>query len=294
MRFFRASGLRRVALAPRSALAVGIGLLGSFAFLFDCGGSAFSGASGGASGAGLGNGGIGQGGTTTEGGTNSGGAKGGKAGASGRGGASAAGSSGTAQGGGGEGGEPPSAGAGGVSEAGFGGDSGGDSGGAPTSVCPAAPPIAGACVSGLICTYGADLRPACRTRYECSSNLWTVSGTACSLLVACLDRDGGVPHPGDTCAAVGEDCTLGDEAQGGPVYCRCDVCVGAACSPKWDCVGPPLKPCASSPPNEGQACDTNGQSCSYGSCSMPANDVETMQCVGHYWQRLGGGCATAG
>jgi hypothetical protein len=253
------------------------------------------GASGGSSGIGAGAGGIGQGGARAAGGANGGDAgvleRGGGPSGGASGGGASGGGSGSGQGGGGEAGEQATAGKGGVSAGGAVGMSGG---GAPTSVCPAGPPNNDACVSGLICTYGMDLRPACRTRYECMNKLWTVSGTACAPLIDCLDRDAGIPHPGDECTSVGEDCTLGDEAQGGPVYCRCDACVGAECSPKWDCIGPPLKPCLAIPPNEGQACDTNGQSCSYGSCGMPANDVEALQCVEHFWQRVAGGCASAG
>jgi hypothetical protein len=286
---FRLRRLARLRQVQRSAFAIGLGLLAAVAFLFDCGGSSFMGASGGSSGVGVGVGGIGQGGAV--------GASGGDAGVLERGGGSSGGSSGGAQDGGGHAGALATAGKGGVSTGGAVGVSGGGAvgaGGAPTSVCPAAPPNNDACVSGLICTYGMDLRPACRTRYECMNKLWTVSGTACAPLIACLDRDAGIPHPGDECTSVGEDCTLGDEAQGGPVYCRCDACVGAECSPKWDCIGPPLKPCLAIPPNEGQACDTNGQSCSYGSCGMPGNDVEGLQCVEHFWQRVAGGCVSAG
>ena len=294
MRFFGDSRLRHHGRVQRSALAIGLGLLGALAFLFDCGGSSFSGASGGSGGAGAGAGGIGQGGASIAGGANGGDAgvieRGGGSTGGGSTGGGSTGGSGSAHGGAGEAGEPAAAGEGGISNAG----AAGVSGGAATSVCPATPPNGGACVSGLSCTYGTDLRPSCRTHYECTNKLWTVSGTACALLIDCLDRDGGIPHPGDECTSVGEDCTLGDEAQGGPVYCRCDVCVGAECSPKWDCIGPPPKPCSAIPPNEGQPCDTNGQSCGYGSCGMPGNDVEALQCVNRTWQRVGGGCASAG
>jgi hypothetical protein len=163
----------------------------------------------------------------------------------------------------------------------------------PASACPANPPTqtSGACVSGLSCTYGDDLRPACRTHVDCLDGMWSAQAvSACKPLIDCGSRDGGVPQVGAACTNVGEDCTLSEGPGAGLVYCRCDACLTSPCTPAWDCKGPPPTPCPQLLPNEGQPCDTNGESCTYGSCSMSADEVADMECIAHIWNQIANVC----
>jgi hypothetical protein len=229
----------------------------------------------------------------------------GGAGGSARGGAASGGSSGAARGGGSSGGNPPVAGAAGAGSAGSsaggtnagGTNAGGEAGAPATGVCPPNPPTAssGACVSGLSCTYGTDLRPACRRHVDCVDGMWSTQAlSACKPLLDCVARDGGIPQQYEACTEVGEDCTLTEGPGQGLIYCRCDACLGdGTCTPTWSCIGPPPNPCPQSLPNEGQRCEMNGQSCTYGSCNLPANDVADMECVANVWQQVAGGCVTA-
>jgi hypothetical protein len=180
MRFF-GDASRFNAHFSRPALALGVSALIGSLFLLDCAGSAFTSGTEAAAGAQAGLGG------SDAGGMDPGGA--GKAGQTS------------------SGGSPAVAGAGGVGDAG-GSLAGGAGGELPVSACPQAPPTGGTCVTGLSCTYGMDLRPACRTRYQCTKGVWTSDGTMCSPLLDCGAREGGIPQVGHECTEVGEDCTL--------------------------------------------------------------------------------------
>ena len=185
-------------------------------------------------------------------------------------------------GGGASGGRSGSGGASGGGRSG-GGGAGGGSGGAgpvPDATCPTDPPGDEPCVTGLSCSYGDDLRPRCRSRYQCENGSWTAQLAKCTALIACIDRMGGIPHANDACTDVGEDCTL-DNGANGKVYCRCDACSGVMCKPTWECAGPPTG-CPLVVPNEGQPCDVNGTSCQYGNCNM-ANGLQ-VQCTKKTWR----------
>jgi hypothetical protein len=134
-------------------------------------------------------------------GGSSGALSGGSAGQSTQGGGSSAGSAGAPAGGMSAGGAPPSAGAGGAPSAGAGGapsagaagmNAGG--GGMPSTTCPTRPPTDQACTTGLSCSYGTDLRPACRNHYDCEAGMWNAKVSACKVLESCAVRDGGVPQ----------------------------------------------------------------------------------------------------
>ncbi len=288
MRFFSRQNV------GRSGALVVTGFLGSL-FLFHCGGSAFTGASGGGAG-GIGGSALsgGAGGANATAGANAAGtASGGSAGAIPAGGAASGGSAGAAQDGG-VGGSAPLAGAGGaVGVGGSGINAAGTGGSAPSTVCPATPP-SGACVGGLSCTYGDDIRPTCRTQYNCVAGEWSAKLTGCEPVESCAARDGGVPLVGTQCTEVGEDCTLSQGANLGLVYCRCDQGLIAAVKPKWDCVGPPPSPCPQVEPNAGAACGTNGQMCAYGSCSIPTDSAMGFECDDQVWKQTAGGCPTSG
>jgi hypothetical protein len=301
----------------RVVAAVTLGLLGSGLCLIDCGGTAFTtgGGSSGAGGSSAAGGVSAQGGTggaiTSSGGSSAGGIStgggAGRGGASGQGGASGKGGGGSSGASGGASGGPPNGGAGGVGGSLAGGaggavggaggtNSGGTGGVIVTTACPVSPPTANSppCAPGLSCTYGDDLRPACRTHVDCLDGAWVAQAApACKPLIDCGSHDGGVPQVGKACTLVGDDCTLNEGAGNGLVYCRCDTCTASTCTAEWDCIGPPQSPCPKLLPNEGQPCDVNGESCSYGECGMPANDVANMQCIAHVWQQIAGGCVTA-
>jgi len=269
MRFF-GDASRVNARFSRLALAFGVSALTSCLFLLDCGGSAFTSGTEAVGGAQAGLGGADELGGAGLGSAGKGGQSGGPS----------------------SGGSPPAAGAGGVSDAG-GPPSGGAGGDLPVSACPVAPPTGGTCVTGLSCTYGMDLRPACRTRFQCSKGVWTSDGTTCSPLLDCSTREGGIPQVGHECSEVGEDCTLNGGSTTGLIYCRCDThATTQPVSTVWDCVGPPQKPCPKLAPNEGQACDgTSADVCRYGSCSMPPGYIEDLECVNHVITRIPAVCA---
>jgi hypothetical protein len=160
------------------------------------------------------------------------------------------------------------------------------SGPPPDTVCPSDPPGNEACVSGLSCSYGEDLRSRCRAQYACMNGKWAAMAVKCPTLIACIDRPAGFPKSGDLCSMVGEDCTL-DNGPYGKVYCRCDACATGSCAQAWECAGPPAG-CPIVVPNDGQPCDMNGSSCQYGNCSM-ANALQ-VQCTKKIWHWLPVAC----
>ena len=147
------------------------------------------------------------------------------------------------------------------------------------SACPSNAPGGEACVTGLSCTYGDDLRARCRTRFKCVGAAWASTLAVCAPLISCDQVPEGFPKQGDACTTVGEDCTLANGAYG-TVYCRCDACTGTQCAKTWECAGPPTG-CPLLLPNDGQPCDTDGLSCMYGNCSM-ANGLQ-VACTKKVW-----------
>lgn len=288
-----------------TAVCLGFGIALGSACLVDCGGTSFTststGGTGGSSGAGdngggaeAGGGALGGGGSA-QGGSNSGGHGGRGHAGSGQGGS---GQGGTGQGGGSVAGSPPVGGsggsnaggtsAGGAGAGGAGAGSGGTGGGSVITACPKEPPTSmSACQSGLDCTYGDDVRLNCRAHYTCKNGAFVSAVSFCKPLGDCIDRAGGIPHPGDTCTAMGEECLLQDPPN--YIYCRCDS--------SWVCAATPSQVQSSCPqvaPNLGQACETSAISCQYGSCSFPAAYDPTLQCKDKLWTQITAPCATPG
>jgi hypothetical protein len=134
--------------------------------------------------------------------------------------------------------------------------------------CPVNQPLAGgACADGLECSYGTDVRVACRAVATCKAGAWIISKQPCEELHGC-----NAVIVGNMCDANAKPCML-DFDQG--IYCVCTGCVGGgACSNQtvWACAGGPGgSACPKLPPNEGQMCAADTK-CSYGSCAT-ANGV---------------------
>jgi len=152
--------------------------------------------------------------------------------------------------------------------------------------CPMSAPVLGQpCAAGLSCSYGDDLRWACRARFVCQNNQWVSGGSAtpvnCAPLVDCAATPGGFPLVNQQCPTVGEECSF-DGMASGIIYCRCNFCGSSTSCPmsmaSWACAGAPIAPCPAQAPNEGQPCDKK-QSCTYG---VPCEGA-TLKCDGKTW-----------
>jgi hypothetical protein len=139
-----------------------------------------------------------------------------------------------------------------------------------TNVCPEAQPMDGApCPldSTVMCEYGEDIRPGCRTHATCTSGAWRVSVSGCPPLP--VAGENGCPSSvgSDPCSNEGLACDMG-----GDTTCVCSACLGGPCSlnPRWACSGPPTTAgCGARPPRLGSVCDTEGLVCLYGSMCIP-------------------------
>lgn len=170
----------------------------------------------------------------------------------------------------------------------------GAAGSVAIAICPRTAPVSGtACSGGLECSFGDDPRIECRARSSCSLGKWAVVSppSACGVVDDCAELST-VPKPGAACVQPNQDCLFrtGTSAM---TYCRCDACLSGACASdrQWDCAAPPASPCPSTMPNEGEHCETEGESCSYGNCPIPGLE---MQCMNALWRASGGGCVSSG
>lgn len=168
-------------------------------------------------------------------------------------------------------------GSGGGGGAGAGGSGG--SGAAPSGSCPDTLPSAGTACSreGLLCTYGSDARPKCRTHAQCTNGSFNIvkepAAGSCSTPPACE-----LPLP------IGKTClTLGDECTGSDGYCAC-TCVPGCTTWTWKCPAPTAG-CPPALPNAGTPCGAEGISCTYGVCddASGVRDQVTAQCSGGAW-----------
>jgi hypothetical protein len=131
-------------------------------------------------------------------------------------------------------------------------------------VCPKTMPTAGGmCSDGLVCSYTADVRTACRPLAKCDGGKWTISKPECEALHACPTLE-----IGKACDAnLVKPCML--NATDG-IYCVCTGCgSGGACSSEtvWACAGGSGgASCPKLPPNKGQMCSVDTP-CGYGSCA---------------------------
>lgn len=153
---------------------------------------------------------------------------------------------------------------------------------APVPYCPATTPTSGsACSSlGLVCAYGDDPRPQCRTSVTCTGGGWQVALTGCPPVPTTTCPATAAAAEGQTCAKEGAFCSY----SGGTVTCGCSACAGGPCGTvaTWHCAYPPTDArCPTTLPNLGTACTTGGLSCDYGSCS--AGTIAGRKCQSGRW-----------
>ena len=153
------------------------------------------------------------------------------------------------------------------------------------SVCPSAVP-SGACTTDtLICEYGDDPRPGCRTRAECSDAMWLVSAPDCE------------PIPDATCPATRQEADLQDcdpeEAicSYGDLDCVCSKCddtgpvVTCGDVATWHCESPnPDTECPEGRPTLGDVCSLDGKVCTY-----RCGEEGGVECRLGAWQPTDGG-----
>ena len=188
---------------------------------------------------------------------------------------------------------------------------------ATSSSCPATAPTAGAACTttgiacgdvdpssslgqygssdcAVECTYGDDVRFACRPDFACIGGAWTVQE----------------PMPEHTCttpppascpatlkAAGNADCpVVGAVCAYGPSACVCNQCTGGCPATAdggirvtWECDEPPSTPgCPAAAPNYGTACGAKVVTCDYGNCY--AGTWMEAKCVGGLWRRTDNAC----
>ena len=158
----------------------------------------------------------------------------------------------------------------------------------PDGPCPAARPSAGtACPDSFagLCEYGADPDYICNSSLECRGGLWTSTPPASTNAAGAA-----CPTPRDSaCPASIADITNGAACG---VAMTCGYADGIC-----DCIVPPLMPqdvprswfcdradiaCPSPRPRVGSACETDGQTCDYGACSIAEGLV--LGCTDGTWQ----------
>jgi hypothetical protein len=153
-----------------------------------------------------------------------------------------------------------------------------------TNVCPVDQPDHGATCTvdtSLICEYGNDARPACRTHATCPSGTWQVAVSGCPPLPVAGQQ--GCPvatSSGGACSSDGLLCDMGDDT-----FCACSSCAGGPCSltPRWACGGRPTTPgCASRSPGLGSGCTDEGLVCVYGPICVASVSVG-RRCAGGVW-----------
>ncbi len=152
-------------------------------------------------------------------------------------------------------------------------------------ICPKVQPTpGGACADGLSCSYGTDVRTACRPLADCSDGVWSITQQGCEPLDTC---DG--VQTNTECDPNSKPCMLaGDQG----IYCVCTDCSGAGgpCNndTRWACAaGSGGALCPTLPPNLGATCTVERQ-CAYGSCSTD-NGVNAA-CDGSTWAWHGVAC----
>jgi hypothetical protein len=145
-------------------------------------------------------------------------------------------------------------------------------------VCPRTMPAQGGrCADGLVCSYTADVRTACRPVAKCDNGKWAIEKPSCETLHACPTL-----VAGDKCDAGGSKPCMLNATDG--VYCVCTGCGnGGACSNEavWACAaGSGGATCPKLPPNKGQMCSVDAP-CGYGSCAT-GNGVNAI-CADGVW-----------
>ena len=132
------------------------------------------------------------------------------------------------------------------------------------AACPPSPQTPGwPCTEGLVCEYGADPRPSCRSKATCSNGNWLITMGDC-------DRLPSVTCPATRDEAAGQICPT-DQAYCvyGDLSCECTNCISgpvSSCSGdlKWQCAAPNADAtCPAGIPLLGSACSTENKSCVY-------------------------------
>ncbi len=176
------------------------------------------------------------------------------------------------------------------------GDAGAPSG---SRTCPAAAPADGAACGGayLECEFGSSPVLECDTVAICEGAHWAVTPARTSpadcppalsldcpatFVTASTASTGSAP-----CRPFGVSC---DYPQG---RCECGVGMGpvpsdAAASARWSCQEPAAG-CPRPRPRLGAACEEGGQTCDYGSCSVPGGS--TVKCANGAWRNEPFACA---
>lgn len=144
----------------------------------------------------------------------------------------------------------------------------------PTGCPGAAPTDQTVCDSaGLVCTYGDEATPQCRTVATCLGTLFQVD-TPEPFECDPASCPASAPVAGEECSP--EQLTCGFE---GGVLCSCTTCLGGPCGPPppvWVCGAPPERGCPELLPNAGTACSgLEGQECSYGN---PCSGGQATRC----------------
>jgi hypothetical protein len=152
----------------------------------------------------------------------------------------------------------------------------------PVPSCPASIPTnKGACPKiGLVCAYGDDPRPQCRTSATCTNTGWEIGLTGCPPPPTVTCPATATAAEGQSCTKEGAICTY----SGGTVVCGCSACAGGPCgtNPTWHCAQPPIDGrCPKLMPNLGTTCTVSGVECDYGSCS--AGTIAGRKCDGTIW-----------
>ncbi len=148
--------------------------------------------------------------------------------------------------------------------------------------CPSTPPQGGPCPElDQLCEYGQQLAPGCRTRVACTQAGWSTAPAACPAPVV-----PGVDGCPKAVADAGGSCTQNEAVcdLGGGASCVCTACAGGPCmgTPRWTCAGAATQPCPAIAPNLGQACKTDGLTCTYGaSCT---STFMKRRCAAGVWR----------
>ncbi|MEP6651936.1 MAG: tail fiber domain-containing protein [Myxococcales bacterium] len=135
--------------------------------------------------------------------------------------------------------------------------------------CPATQPAGGACArDGLVCEYGTDPRPPCRTRATCTGGSWTLALPRCVPVPAAV---GGCPASRELaqghacspdaaiCSYQGLNCLCASCAPNGPLGCTPNPATLA-----WYCEAPSTDAaCPAATPRLGGPCVPEGKQCTY-------------------------------
>jgi hypothetical protein len=151
--------------------------------------------------------------------------------------------------------------------------------------CPStAPASADSCIEeGMQCEYGVNPNLACNVLATCQGGQWS---TAQPSSMGCETDDAGIPAcptgqagmiEGSICPSLDADC----ESAGGRCVCTESALEAPPPQGQWTCEDPNLG-CALRRAPIGAACTTEGERCSYGTCTIPGGVTEV--CTDGSWR----------